>query len=150
VEDLDRSMAAYWNLLGIGPWDVLRLNQETVRDFTLNGRLVTEPFEFMVAVTPLKNTQFELIQPVTGPTPYADFLGTHGEGLHHLKEEIPEDQIQSVVREYAQSGIPVLSSGRFDDDIFYYFDTRSTLGFIYEVGNCGQVREPERRFPDSI
>jgi len=29
-------------------------------------------------------------------------------------------------------------------------DTKPTLGFLYEIGNCGKVRAPERRYPPEI
>jgi len=147
VKDIDRSMEKYWNTLGIGPWDVYTFSQETVRDFTLHGQPLTQPFKFMLALATFGQIQFELIQPVEGPSLYESFLKEKGEGIHHIKEKVNDDEIEETVEKFKQKGIEVIQSGKFDEDIFYYFDTKPTLGILYEIGNCGKIPAPDRRYP---
>jgi methylmalonyl-CoA/ethylmalonyl-CoA epimerase len=66
-----------------------------------------------------------------------------GDGLHHVKEWV--EDCQKELLEYKKRGIEVLQSGKFDEDEHYYLDTESTFGFVYEIGNNGRIRPPERR-----
>lgn len=145
VRNLDDSIRQYKASLGFGPWNVYTFNQKTVRDFTYHGRRVKEPFEFKIAVTMVGDTQFELVQPIMGSTIYKDFLMKKGEGYHHIKEKIEDNRIDNMLKSYKKKGIDVIQSGRFDDDVFYYLDTEHLIGIVFELGNCGKVRKPERR-----
>ena len=149
VRDIDRSMEKYWNTLGIGPWDVYTFSPETVKEFTLHGNPVKD-FEYRLALAMLGDMQWELIQPVKNVPIYEDFLREKGEGIHHIKEKVNDDDIEELLEKFKQKGIEVTVSGKFDEDVFIYLDTESTLGMIYEIGNCGKIRAPERRYsPDT-
>ena len=50
-----------------------------------------------------------------------------------------------MLQEYRKRGIDVIQSGKFDEDEHYYLDTESIFGFVYEIGNNGKIRPPERR-----
>jgi len=146
VRDIDRSMEKYWNTLGIGPWDVYTLSPQTVKEFTLHGNPVKD-FEFRLALAMLGDMQWELIQPVKNVPIYEDFLREKGEGIHHIKEKVNDDDLEEILEKFKQKGIGVTVSGKFDEDVFIYLDTEPTLGMIYEIGNCGKIRAPERRYP---
>jgi len=147
VRDIQKSMEKYWKILGIGPWDVYTFSSETVRDFTVRGQLVKQPFKFMLALATLGDIQFELIQPVQNCVLYERFLEENGEGIHHIKEKISDEKIEETLKQYKRKGIGVIQSGKFDEDVFYYLDTEPALGILYELGNCGKIRTPERRYP---
>jgi len=147
VRDIEKSMETCWKILDIGPWDVYTFGQETVRDFTLYGEPVEWPFEFILALAMLGDMQWELIQPVKNVPIYEKFLREKGEGIHHIKEKVNDDDIEEILEKFKQKGIEVILSGKFDEDVFYYLDTEPTLGMIYEIGNCGKIRAPERRYP---
>ena len=148
VRDIDRSMEKYWNTLGIGPWDVYTFSPETVKEFTLHGNLVKD-FEYRLALAMLGDMQWELIQPVKNVPIYEDFLREKGEGIHHIKEKVNDDDLEEILDKFKQKGIGVTVSGKFDEDVFIYLDTEPTLGMIYEIGNCGKIRTPERRYPSN-
>ena len=48
---------------------------------------------------------------------------------------------------YKRQGIKVIQGGKYDEDEFYYLDTEPELGILYEIGNNGRIREPERTYP---
>jgi methylmalonyl-CoA/ethylmalonyl-CoA epimerase len=50
VKDVEKTMKFYWDVLGIGPWDVRHFKPEKVRDYYYMGQKVTEDFEFVCAV----------------------------------------------------------------------------------------------------
>jgi methylmalonyl-CoA/ethylmalonyl-CoA epimerase len=143
TRDLEHSMKAWVEELGIGPWTVLTFTNETVRDLKVAGKPVTEPFKFLIAIATVGDIDFELIQPVYGPTIYEEFLQRRGEGLHHIKEKIAEGKVDSVVSDYADKGIGVMQTGWFDVDVHYYMDTESKLDFIFELGNCPRLELAE-------
>lgn len=136
TRDLEKSMQAWIDVLRIGPWRVFRFTNETVKNLRVGGRLVEEPFEFRIAITHVGAMEIELIQPVRGPMIYEDYLDRRGEGLHHVKEKIPDDQMAKVVEDYEARGIAVTQTGQFVADFHFYLNTEPKLDFVYELGNC--------------
>jgi hypothetical protein len=87
--------------------------------------------------------QFELIQPVSGPTIYAEFLNKNREGLHHIKEKITtEIELGKAVDNYKKKGFNITQDGKFGKDLHYYLDTENKLGFAYEIGNSPDLDIP--------
>lgn len=136
TRDIYRTMDAWIENLKIGPWTVLTFTEKTVKDLYVGGELVTEPFKFLIAITTVGDMEFEIIQPVYGPTIYDAFLDSRGEGLHHIKEKVSDEDLPGVLDEYASKGIPVMQTGQFDVDFHYYLDSAAKVDFIYELGNC--------------
>ena len=139
TRDLYRSMKAWVETLGVGPWIVFTFTEKTVRDFQINEEPVAEPFEFLVAIAHCGDLDFEIIQPVSGPNSYERFLRERGEGIHHVKEQIPADRIEQVLSDYRTKGIGALQHGNFDIDYHYNMDTERSVRFIFELGNCPQL-----------
>ena len=146
TRDLERSMKSWVDTLGIGPWTVLTFTEETVRNLKVADEPVTVPFKFLIAIATVGDIDFELIQPVYGPTIYEEFLARRGEGLHHIKEKIAEDRLDDVIADLAGKGIGVMQTGLFDVDVHYYMDTEPTLDFIFELGNCPRLQLPDDAF----
>lgn len=136
TRDLERSMQAWIDDLGVGPWMVLTFTERSLTYLKVEGRTVTEPFEFLLALAWMGDTQIELIQPVHGPTIYEDHLRRKGEGLHHIKERIADADMDRVVAAYREKGIGVMQTGLFEGDVHYYLNTEPRLDFIHELGNC--------------
>lgn len=139
VKDVYKAMDQWSALLGVGPWHVRHFTQDTVRDFHVDGERVTEPFDFVCAVCWVGDVEMELVQPFEGPNIYWRHLEERGEGLHHIKDVMPDDEIPDVLKHFEDAGFPVIQTGWIDNDVHYYFDTQSTLGLIYEIGNGGKI-----------
>jgi methylmalonyl-CoA/ethylmalonyl-CoA epimerase len=146
TRDLERSMRAWVDNLKVGPWMVLTFTEETVKNLKVDDKPVTEPFKFLIAISWVGDMQLEIIQPVYGPTIYEAFIEKHGEGLHHIKERIHDDQIAHVLAEYREKGIGVTQTGQFTTDVHYYLNTEPKLDFIYELGNCPVLDLPSDMF----
>lgn len=136
TRDLEKSMQAWIDHLRIGPWRVFRFTNETVKNLKVGGRPVEEPFEFRIAITHVGDMEIELIQPVRGPMIYEEYIRRRGEGLHHIKEKLPEDKMNAIVADYEARGIPVTQTGQFVADFHFYLDTEPKLDFVFELGNC--------------
>ena len=146
VQDINRSMRKYWEIFNVGPWDVYTFSPHTLSEFKMRGKSV-EDFEYKLALANFGDIQLELIQPVRNVPIYEDFLREKGESIHHIKEIVDEKDIEARVEEFKQRGIEVTVSGKFGQDIFLYLDIEPTLGMIYEIGNCGTIPPPERKYP---
>ena len=141
VKDVEKSVAEYSKRLGIGPWDIYTFCAPDLRDAIYRGKPIDH--KFIIALVWNRTTQLELIQPLVGTNIYTEFLDRRGDGLHHIKEWV--DDCEKELEEYRKRGIGVIQSGKFDEDEHYYLDTESIFGFVYEIGNNGKIRPPERR-----
>ena len=131
VRDLHRTAEHYRELLGVGPWQVVSIDDSIFEESTYRGRPVKHRFDLALAMSgPM---QIELIQPIEGETIYADFLREHGEGVHHLGH-IRVDDLDEAVRAFEQRGAPCIQSGRSRLGAGYaYMDTVGSLGFVTEI-----------------
>jgi methylmalonyl-CoA/ethylmalonyl-CoA epimerase len=136
TRSLEKSMKAWVDNLKIGPWTVLTFTDQTLNYLKVDDKPVTEPFKFLIGISWMGDMQLELIEPVYGPTIYEAFIQKHGEGLHHIKEKIADDDMDAVVQDYRDKGIRVTQTGQFETDFHYYLDTEPKLDFILELGNC--------------
>ena len=142
TRDVEQSMRAWIDNLGIGPWTVLTFTEETMKNLKVDGKPLTEPFKIIIAATQVGDMQIELIQPVYGATHLAKFLEEKGEGFHHIKEQIGDDELPGFLKRLQSRGIEVLQTGDVGPDVHYHLDTAPKLDFVYEVGNCLPVELP--------
>ncbi len=144
VKDIDKTMKKYWEILNIGPWEVYTFAPPVLRECTFMGK--PSDATWALALAWVGDTQIELMQPLSGESVYNRFLEKKGEGIHHIKEWV--DDCAATIEEYNKKGIGVIQSGKYDEDEFYYLDTETKLGILYEIGNNGQIRAPERTYPE--
>jgi hypothetical protein len=137
VKDLKTVMENYWNILGIGPWDVIHWEAPLVYDRKYHG----EPAwaREIIALTQVGGVQLELCQPVEGNSVYLDSLAEHGEGLHHLNFLV--DDVDETASILAEQGFPSIQSGRFglpkSKAAYNYIDTKP-LRTIWEPVHEGE------------
>jgi hypothetical protein len=110
------------------------------------------PVEYRMigAETSVDGLGFELIQPVSGPSIYQEFLDSHGEGVQHIACMKHSYDDSSLVREHWHAnGAEVLMSGRIGESIeFYYLDTAPMLKFVLESGSGHAIDlKPTRMYP---
>jgi hypothetical protein len=106
-------------------------------------------FEFRHALAWSGETQYELVQPISGPSIFADHLRQHGPGLHHVGTFVKDHQ--AAVAAMAASGLTPLQSahgyGAEGDGAFAYFEPPG-LGLIVELIEPPRVRiEPAFVYP---
>jgi catechol 2,3-dioxygenase-like lactoylglutathione lyase family enzyme len=109
VEDLEQVAENYWNILGIGPWAIYDWESPLVYDRTYHGQTVWA--RERIALAQVGDVQLELVQPVEGPSIYADWLVEHGEGLHHMNFLV--DDVDEAVEVLTDQGFRSLQGGRF-------------------------------------
>jgi glyoxalase/bleomycin resistance protein/dioxygenase superfamily protein len=147
VRDLDVAVRRWVQQLGIGPWTGYRLEAPRLRDMRYHG----SPAEFSLrhALAWQGELQFELVQPLEGPSIFADHLASHGEGMHHVGKYVLDHA--AAVAEAQASGFTCIQSARGfgaeGDGAFAYFD-RPDLAITVELIEAPRVRiEPEFVYP---
>jgi hypothetical protein len=80
-----------------------------------------------MAVCRRSPVEIELIQPVTGESPWSEHLDEHGEGLHHVRFRV--QGIDAKLAELAGKGFSTLMYKRFGPAVaFAYLETPEALG----------------------
>ena len=132
VKDLRKTMEAYHKALGWGPWSVYEHKPPTLHHTTLHGK----PTEYSMigAEVHCDPIDFEILQPLEGPSIYKEFLEQKGEGLHHVSMVNPTEDVDTALSNFKKIGVDVLMSGRLGESIrFYYMDTEPILKMIAET-----------------
>ncbi len=147
VADLDEAVRRFHAKLGIGPWTAYRLEAPILKGMRYGGEDVE--FSLRHALAWQGEMQFELVQPLTGPSIFAEHLETHGEGLHHVGKYVPDHP--AAVAEALAAGFIELQSARGfgaeGDGAFAYFKHPS-VPLIVELISAPRVRiEPEFVYP---
>ena len=139
VKDVLRTAENYWNILGIGPWDIYELRPPVLSEVTYHGKPVQVSMKLAVAM--VGRVQLGLIEPVSGNSIYSDFLKGYGEGPHHL--QFTTDNVDDISQTMAKAGFPTLMSGRIGDGAFAHYDTVDALKTIW-----GALRPPKGILPN--
>jgi len=139
VEDLEKALKTYQELMGWGPWQIYDYKPPVVHSRRLHGK--EEDFTMIGAEFEVQpGLSFELIQPLEGPSIYKEHLEKHGEGLHHLAVVMPTLAEADVPRDhFARNGIGVSMEGKLGEEggpgeycYFYYMETEPQLKFVLE------------------
>jgi len=147
VVDLDEAVRRWSERLGIGPWTGYRLEPPRLKETIYRG----EEMEFSLrhALAWQGELQFELVQPLAGPSIFADHLDKHGEGLHHVGKYVA-DHAAAVAEALAAGFRPLQSArgfGALGDGAFAYFQCPG-VAMILELIEAPRVRiEPEFVYP---
>jgi methylmalonyl-CoA/ethylmalonyl-CoA epimerase len=147
VDDLDDAVRRWSDQLGIGPWTAYRLEPPRLKDMRYRGAEVQ--FSLRHALAWQGELQFELVQPLDGPSIWADHLAQHGAGMHHLGKYV-SDHPAAVAAALAAGFEPLQSARGFGaegDGAFAYFQPPG-LGVVIELIEAPRVRmEPEFVYP---
>jgi methylmalonyl-CoA/ethylmalonyl-CoA epimerase len=142
VRDLDAAVRHWADDLGIGPWSVWTMRPPQLMDAVYHGETVSFAFRHALAMS--GDMQFELIEPIDGPSIFTDQLESTGEGPHHIGVVVEDHP--SAVADFIERGFVPLQSGRFgasEDGRFAYFQPPG-IPTIVEL-----IRPPSVRFaPD--
>jgi methylmalonyl-CoA/ethylmalonyl-CoA epimerase len=148
VADMESALRSYTENLGWGPWSVFDYKPPLLHDTVVRGEQVE--YRMIGAETSVDGLGFELIQPVTGPSIYQEFLDTHGEGVQHIAcmKHSAQDS-QTIKDHWRERGAEILMGGRIGESIeFYYLDTSPMLKFVLESGSGHAIDlEPTYYYP---
>ena len=126
VKDMDKTIEFYENVLGLGPFVKPDI---TYKEKHYYGKQVQS--EFIMGFCSLGSVELELIQPISGPTIYHDFLQAKGEGIHHLGFDVKDMEKKLALCQ--EMGIKIMAGGEGATSHFEYLDTAETGGVIFEL-----------------
>jgi hypothetical protein len=115
VKDCEKVAQQWERMLGIGPWTIITQNATDSEG---------DPLEVKLAFAYVGDLEFELIEIAKGKTMHSEWLGKHGEGLHHLSFFVddPDGVAASLVE---QGGLKLCCKGR--DSGFTWTAERAVL-----------------------
>jgi catechol 2,3-dioxygenase-like lactoylglutathione lyase family enzyme len=131
VRDLERAVRKFDERLSAGPWRGWLFGpQGEGREY----RGASAEWTLKLALNN-RSPQYELIEPLRGPSIHADWLAEHGEGFHHVAYVV--DSVAAVTAEMEAAGHPAVARihafGGDGDGAAAYYDTADVLGFLVEV-----------------
>jgi methylmalonyl-CoA/ethylmalonyl-CoA epimerase len=135
VRDLDTTMAAYTEALGWGPWKVYDHVPPTHHSCHLRGEEVE--YTMRGAEVMVGDMNFELLQPVSGPSVWQEHLDTKGEGIASIAVMFETaDESERCKSAFAEHGVGLLTGARIGDHIeYYYLDTEERFKCLIESGS---------------
>jgi len=132
VKDIQETMENYWNIFGIGPWNVYAWEAPLVYDYKYHGKPAWA--RVRLAMTQVGAVEFELIEHLDGDSIYRDFLMEHGEGVHHINFLVSDvDDVDETVKILEKEGFSSLQSARCGDNGAYHYIDVKPLRAIWEV-----------------
>jgi Glyoxalase/Bleomycin resistance protein/Dioxygenase superfamily len=141
VPDLDAAVEAHAGLMPGAGWRVFTYDSEAFVTRTYRRELGRFTIRLALSDT---LPQVELIQSLSGPNIYEEWILDHGYGPHHVGMYVPS--LDDAIGTMGELGYEAIQIGRGygarGDGGFAYFDTSRTLGTIIEF-----MEKPERRRP---
>ncbi len=137
VRDLDRTTRTLSEMFGIGPWRFITYPPAERGSAGLEYRGEPGHFAHRIGFASLGSIEIEICEPLTGagPSSLTEFLDEHGEGIQHIRFNVPE--LQPVLDYLAGQGIECLMSGPGirPGTRWYHMDTSAQVGFVLEIMN---------------
>ena len=140
VRDVEKVAKRFSEVFGMSPWKFYdcRPMQMIYREKPLRdpGCLVK------VAIGHMGGRSFKLLQPVSGPSTYKDFLQKYGEGFHHFSLGTVFDY-DKIVNSLQRAGVGIEMQGRLGKTTtFTILNTVEDLGcYIELIGPSGEDGE---------
>lgn len=136
VKDLNRSVKTLQEVFGIGPFRVVEWPPADRQDMVKYYYGKPGNFTPRMAFADMGNAELELIQPLEGESIWADFLRTHGEGIHHIRFNV--DDVHPVIAYLSQQGIEPeqWGSGLRPGTNWVNFGSEERAGFVIEIMNA--------------
>ncbi|CAM1503630.1 Fc.00g012210.m01.CDS01 [Cosmosporella sp. VM-42] len=118
--------------LGIGPWKTYTFTPENTTNQTYRGQPAS--FALKVCFAQAGNVVYELIQPLSGPTIFEEFLNKHGEGIHHVAYDCGGMPWEERLAGFKDRGFQVAQSGSWQGrNHFAFFDTEDATTTCFET-----------------
>lgn len=131
TRDVTRTMAGL-ELLGIGPWSSYTFTPENTTNQTYRGE--PSPFVMRVCFAQVGDIIWELIEPISGRTIFADFLERHGEGIHHVAFDCNGIPFPERLAEFERRGFHLSQSGSWMGvNHFAFFETEDATTTCIET-----------------
>jgi methylmalonyl-CoA/ethylmalonyl-CoA epimerase len=118
--------------LGAGPF-VGAGNEARFDQALVHGK--PTPFSLRIAFGVLGGVLLELLEPLDDQSPHAEFLDTHGEGMHHLAYLVPDfdEQLAAVREARPEADLLIDGTGPGNPVRWVYLDGSAAHGTVIEL-----------------
>ena len=134
---------------GIGPWRVYTFDPTTVAEMTYRGKPAS--YSMRLGLADSGGMMWEIVQPLTGPNIYEEFLAKHGEGIHHVAFGCNNIPWPERVKAFTDRGYRMIQSGIWRGKAPYaYFETEddtTTTFEIFDIPPDMVIPTPEQWYP---
>ncbi|GAB3227395.1 VOC family protein [Spirosoma arcticum] len=140
VNDITITERFFKDTLGISKFSKVEVSRAKDYEGTYYGK--PSNAENLVSVAYPGGVFIELIQPISGNSIFQDYLDKNpAGGMQHVAYKISVAELDNVISEYEDKGLPVIS--RFDTPIaiIVFFDTYKEIGVMTEI--MGITKEGE-------
>lgn len=118
--------------LGVGPWETYTFDETTTTDQSYYGKPVSQVFR--IALAQMGPLQWEIIQPVSGESIFADFLAQRGEGIHHLLYNREGMSLAEKDASFRAAGFRCIQKGNWNNGVIYaYYQRDPERGLTIEI-----------------
>ena len=93
------------------------------------------PFSLRIAFGVLGGVLLELLEPLDHRSPHAEFLDTHGEGMHHLAYLVPDfdEQLAAIRGARPEADLLIDGTGPGNPVRWVYLDASAAHGTVIEL-----------------
>lgn len=123
--------------LGIGPWSIYTCDPTNTTWQTYRGSPCAYSLKFCYATLPSPSPTspgmtFELIQPLSGPSIFQEFLDTRGEGVHHVAWDCNGIPMEERIKGFEERGFKMVQSGDWaEGNRFAFFEDEGNVGGMW-------------------
>lgn len=151
TKDYKRTLTGL-SALGIGPWRIYTCDPSNTTSQTYRGHSVPFTIRFCYADITPGGMVYEVIQPVSGPTIFEEFLDKKGEGIHHVAYDCNGVPMEERVRAFAERGYEMVQGGSWiGESRFAFFESaEQEMGTFFETiafPDGWEYPEPDEWFP---
>lgn len=135
VRDLERTLRGLSETFGLEPYRMVDYPPADRADMKLTYHGEPAVFSHRIAFIDLGPVELEIVQPLEGESGLTEFLAKHGEGLHHLRFNVPD--LRPVFDHLEAHGVRsvMTGSGLRPGTEWAHLDTGDLVGFVVEVMN---------------
>ncbi len=150
TRDLDARVREFADRLGIGPWWIQTYEAPDLVDTTYRGQ--PGHYSMRLALAWTGDLNWEIIEPVSGPSIYHEFLEEHGEGLQHVGILVEDagGSLEAAKETFMERGFEPVMEGTWGRVRFCYVQTdqaiKTTLELIHRPTDWVRPA-PERWYP---
>lgn len=129
VKNIEEARAAWAELLGVEEPPIVETKGWESTHMTFRGK--PSKGRAKLAFFLLENIAVELIQPISGPSTWQDFLDEHGNGIHHIAFTV--ENLDETLEKFKSMGIGVEQRGDYEGGCYTYMDSGGKLGGVVEI-----------------
>ncbi len=134
--------------VGVTPWRVMHLGPHNMSEQIYRGQPAES--EIRVGLARCGRTEWEVIEPLSGPSIHADWLATHGDGVHHVAMRSTGGNFEDRLNAASDRGLTCVQSGTWGGLRFAYLDGVDVIGTYIELMDVPAgftLPEPDAWYP---